>query len=360
MSDSKLLVTAFSLFAQPVVLAENDRIAYMNPAAVTLAEKDLTGKPVSLLIPSHILNTQADCFVASAFIGTKSCIVKVSVCDEYKVFAFSIETAEERSNDLFFTQLRDSLSTIKFTSSRISVMAEDENNEQLGEYASRINRSYYRIKNSVDKVTVLKQFARGELPFRPELIDISELYRDTIDAVRSMVEGLDLNISFRAEEKVNIVADRELVQQLLMNLLSNSLISINSCKRSGKISVALTRTAQNLIISVDDNGTGIERPELAMSFDRYRHEENLSQLHGAGMGLAVVRAIAQLHKGTVIIESRGEDMGTSVRVMLSLDVPASKHLKASDSAYQSVNMRRILTELSNCLPLECYSEKFED
>ncbi len=357
MSDSKLLATAFSLLNEPVILAKKERIVYMNQAAIKLAARDMTGKPLALLIPSHILNTQADSFIASGFIGTKSCAVKVSAYDGYKIYAMSSEVPEVEANDMLHTELRSTLANVKFASSCISVLAENDNNEKLSEYVCSLNRSYYRMKHAVDNVTAFAALSKGTMPFRPEPIDIADLCRSTIAAVISMANGLDIRISFHSEDSINIIADRELIQQLLLNLLANSLIH---CEKNGRISVSLLRTDRNVILSVDDNGSGIEQPELALAFDRYRHEVNLTQLRGTGMGLALVRGIAELHKGAVILESRGENMGTSVRVMLSFDVPASKYFSSPEPDYQTGSMSTILTELSECLPVECFSEKLED
>ena len=147
------------------------------------------------------------------------------------------------------------------------------------------------------------------------------------------------------------------MQQLLLNLLSNSIIH---CPQKGRIYVSLLRTDKNLILSVDDNGDGIKEDELAYAFERYRHETDFTKPQGAGMGLAVVRGIAELHKGAVIIESRGESMGTSVRVMLSLDIPLSEKMNSPRPDYEREDMRLILSELSYCLPLKSFSEVMED
>ena len=144
---------------------------------------------------------------------------------------------------------------------------------------------------------------------------------------------------------------------MLLNLLSNSIIH---CPRNGRIYVSLLLTDKNLILSVDDNGDGIKEDELAYAFERYRHETDFTKPQGAGMGLAVVRGIAELHKGAVIIESRGESMGTSVRVMLSLDIPIDTRMSAQRPDYDRESLRLIQSELSYCLPIECFSEVMED
>jgi len=95
-------------------------------------------------------------------------------------------------------------------------------------------------------------------------------------------------------------------------------------------------------------------------FDKYKKRDRLSQPAGSGIGLSVAKSIAELHRGTLIIESRGEGQGTSVRVLLSYDIPVCQKLSAPDNEYDNSEIQLILTELSSCLTLDCYSEFLED
>ncbi len=357
MSDTKLLSAAFSLLEQAVVLAKKERIAYMNNPAISLAGRDLTGKPLSLLIPSHITNTQADCFVSTAFIGTKPCTVKVTGYDGMRIFAITPDDDVKFGNEAMCANIRSSLANIKFAASCISVIGENEENKKLIEYVCALNRSYYRIKRSIDNACLLTSFANGTQPFMPEQLDITAVCKSVIDEVKEVAGKDGLSISFHGEEKIRMVADRALICQLLLNLLSNS---IAHCPKNGRISVALLRTDKNVILSVDDNGEGISPDEISKSLERYKHKVSLTNAQGSGMGLAVVRAIAQLHGGAVIIESRGEGKGTSVRVMLSLDIPVPQSLNAVHTLSETDYLRMILTELSDCLPAKCFSEILED
>ena len=357
MTDVKLLSAAFSLVDQPVVVSRKERIAFMNTAAVTLAGKDLTGKPVSLLFPSYILNVQAESYTATAFIGTKNCTVKVCSYDGTRFFVMLCSYNGNDDREALYANMRSTLANIKFAISCISTIAENDNNDKLLEYTCSLNRSYYRMKRSLSNVSILNAIARGDLPFVPEPLDVTALCKNTIDDIRSACGNNCANISFYAEEKTRIVADRTLLQQLLLNLLSNSIIH---SPKNGRIYVSLLRTDKNLILSVDDNGDGIPEEELVYAFERYKHEPDFSRNQGAGMGLAVVRGIAELHKGAVIIESRGNNMGTSVRVMLSQDIPASQILNTQHPDYSRESMRLILTELSSTLPLKSFSEILED
>jgi len=186
---------------------------------------------------------------------------------------------------------------------------------------------------------------------------MTELLGKMIDTVNILTRRQGVGIYFHAEEHLRIIADRSLIMQMMLNLLSNS---IASCSRGGRIAVSLLRTDKNLIVCVDDNGSGIPSDELAAVFDKYRQRYRLLKPTGSGIGLSVAKSIAELHRGALIIESRGEGQGTSVRAMLSYDIPAGKKLSAPENEYGNSEMQHILTELSGCLTLDCYSEFLED
>ena len=359
MSDTALLNAAFSMLDQPVIISRREKIILMNDEAIILAGADHTGKPLDMLMPSHVSNNQARQFITTAFVGKKNCIVKASVIEGYKIFVLSCNDNTIGEFSAIFSSLKSSMSNIKFSSACISVLAENEGNEKLLEYVCSLNRSYYRIKRTIDNYNTLSGLSDGTLPFFPEPTDITELCRSTIDTLNTLMDKQDVRISFNAEPHTRIMADRALIQQLLLNLISNS---ISHSHRNGRISVSLLRTDAYLIIAVDDNGSGIPHEELSRVFDRYRYDVNLSQPQGPGLGLAVVKGIAELHKGTLIVESRGVDMGTSVRVMLSYDIqaPGRKSFSAPTEDYDERSMPNILTGLSDCLNAECYSEMLED
>lgn len=357
MADKDLLSAAFLMLSEPVAISRRTKILYMNPAAVSLAGKDCSGNRLDTLMPLHISNNQADNFISTAFIGSKNCTVKVSSANGLRIFVISYEAPQAEPCEAVLSCLRSSMSNIKFAASCISVIAEDIANDRLSEYVKTLSRSYYRIKRALDNLGTLSGIAAGTLPFHPRPMDITELCRSIIDTSRTLTEKQDLNISLHAEEHMRIVADRELVSRLLLNLLSNSILN---CRRGGRISVSLLRTDSNLVLGVDDNGRGIDSDELAFVFARYKHDECLTRPVGSGIGLAVAKSIAELHGGAVIVESRGEDLGTSVRVMLSYDTQPERGLSAPEAAYGDSDMQTVLTELSGCLTLNCYCEHLND
>ena len=356
MSDMKLVSAAFDIIDQPVVAAKKEKIIYMNTQAILLAGKDMTGKPVSLLIPSHITNTQASAFAATAFIGKSNCTVKVRAYEGMKIYVMQSHAAFPKPGEMFQASVRSTLANIKFIADRVGVLAEDSADERLHEYVCMLNRNYYRMKHFIDNVGMVNALADGTQVFNPGPSNITGLCRRTIDTVREMYRDLPVSMTLNAEEELRLVADESLLEILLLNLLSNSIIS---CEKGGKINVSLLHVGSAVVLSVDDNGRGILPEELSTVFDRYRYGTGINRQYGSGMGLTVVRGIAELHKGTVIIESRGENMGTSVRVTLSSNIPAGKFFSRSKTGDDCAGVPLILTHLAECLPSECFADRID-
>ena len=358
MDSRNLYFEAFSSVAQPVVVMKNDYIEYMNPAAVTLAKRELTGKHASLLFPAHILNTQAESFVTTAFIGSRSCSVGVCSDGKCRICVLTPKGEPAPDSSMVYAKLRSALSNIRFVSSCISIVGENNNDERLLNYVSSLNRSYNSIKRSIDNVSTLTMMEAGTLPFTPETFDISDACADILEAVRFMLRRDDIEINLHAQENIRVIADRVLFEQLLMNLLSNSIIS---CTDGGRISVSLLRTDRYIILGVNDTGRGIEPDVLSGIFEHYRRHVKLSDAgEGAGMGLAIVRGIAEMHEGTVIIESRGRDMGTSVRVMLSTELKPSTRFSEHGNDNTRDISQAVLTEFADILSDSCYSNLLDD
>lgn len=125
------------------------------------------------------------------------------------------------------------------------------------------------------------------------------------------------------EEPIRLRADEVRIDQVLANLLGNS------CKFTppgGWIHVGLRREGSRAVISVADNGVGIEPAELDSVFTMFHQQQSSRALspEGFGIGLAVVRRIVELHGGTVSVASEGPGRGSTFTVSLPLAGPPSR------------------------------------
>jgi two-component system phosphate regulon sensor histidine kinase PhoR len=145
--------------------------------------------------------------------------------------------------------------------------------------------------------------ARFQLNLEP--ITLSDLFDDVLGFIREAAGKKNITI-IRNEIPSSLViqADRNYLEQVLINLLDNA---IKYTSTGGRITISALETDQKEIqISVQDNGIGIPTEDLPRIFERfYRVDKGRSQeVGGTGLGLSIVKHIVQAHGGRVWVESQ--------------------------------------------------------
>ncbi len=339
-----------ALTSEAAMLVQRGKVVFANSAACGLLGDKCIGKTVRDIFGADISGTQASSFLADTSIAGKRCIVRVSKLEQEQVIFFSCaDSSPVILNDPFLCTIRNSLMTIGMSADRIREKAEAVGDDCVLSNIADLTRSYYRIIRMIANASLVLNMAQGNMPFGPCVINISALCQSVVDSVChfSSLPAFSLNLG----SDIAINADPSLIKQLLLNLISNCLSHAEGCT---KISISLIDTSDSVILSVSDNGHGIPREQLHTVFDRYRHGFDIVGMGvGAGLGLTVVRCIAQLHGGAVMLESR-EEQGTTVRVTLSKVSDAAILHSPQEAGPDS--RHSVLIGLSDCLPPECYTQ----
>ena len=125
---------------------------------------------------------------------------------------------------------------------------------------------------------------------------------------------IELNI----EENIpDIVADKDGIEQVILNIISNS---IKYTPENGHIDVIAKKQDKNVIITIKDNGIGIPDKDKERIFERfYRVDKARSrELGGTGLGLSIAKQIIEAHNGQIILKSKYEE-GTEVDIILPIE-----------------------------------------
>lgn len=149
--------------------------------------------------------------------------------------------------------------------------------------------------------------------------------RGLIEAARQGVEErlkqenvtLDVDIALDVDE---IAADASRITQILYNLLSNA---ITFSATGGTVNLSCAREKSMIAFTVEDRGAGIPEDYQHTVFDRFESRAHGSRHRGAGLGLSIVKSLAELHGGTVTLIS-APGAGTSVKVLLPLNQEATQ------------------------------------
>ncbi|RMF13138.1 MAG: hypothetical protein D6757_08525 [Alphaproteobacteria bacterium] len=188
-------------------------------------------------------------------------------------------------------------------------------NGRYREYADAIHRSGRHLLDVINDVLDLSRVEAGRMELQEERVALSDVVTAAVDLIETEVarRGQQLEIAHRQED-LAIRADRRILRQILLNLLSNA---TKFTPTGGRIRVETGLSDEGEpIIAVIDNGHGMDEKEIALALEPFGQVQSvMSRNHeGTGLGLALVRTFAELHGGRFVLTSRkGEGTRAEVR-----------------------------------------------
>jgi PAS domain S-box-containing protein len=208
-----------------------------------------------------------------------------------------------------------------------------------------IDRQLDNLTRLVDDLLDFSRINSGKLELRLESVPLQDVIATAVDAARPQLEAAEHELVLELPATpIQLQADRVRVVQMLVNLLNNS---AKYTARQGHIKVRADVYAAELHLSVQDDGIGIPAQALQTIFDRYEQLDTSRARVGGGLGigLTLVKALAEMHGGRVSVHSQGEGKGSTFTLALPLDasVPQSAEAPAAAApASHSSSARRVL------------------
>lgn len=344
----QLTAGLLALTTEPALLIRGGKLLYANDAACALLGPDCREKSFAALFGKEVAGMQAPAFVGEAEAAGRRVLLRIRAMEGLRVvFLSPCENAGELIGDSFLYALRSELMQLNVSVQLIRAALRPDDEQGLRALHG-VMQSLYRVSRTMQNLAVIRGTDQGTLFFRPQPLELCTLLRDLIEAVRLNVQTPE--IVFTAPESLPIHGDPAMLEQLVLNLLSNCLLHAGGCTR---VRVSLHGSGEQVILSVDDDGSGIPADRLHTVLERYRYGGGLLEAeHGPGLGLTAVREIARKHGGTLLLESR-ETLGTAVRVSLSRSLRAQSPLHTAAAEYDR-SYDAILTGLAPCLPPEAF------
>jgi signal transduction histidine kinase/CheY-like chemotaxis protein len=195
----------------------------------------------------------------------------------------------------------------------------------------------------------MSRVLRGAMRLDMQPVDLGIVVDAAIDGLLPAADARRITVNVAATRGIALVSgDQSRLQQIIFNLVSNSL---KFTPPEGRIDIRLRTDGDEAVLEVCDTGEGIASEFLPHVFDRFRQEEShAGRPHeGLGIGLSLVRHLAELHGGKVTAESAGKDQGSTFTVRLPLlgvrAMPAGSTVTApspADSAGRPLHGTRVL------------------
>ena len=170
---------------------------------------------------------------------------------------------------------------------------------------SRTNMELARAVRAKDEFLALSKVEAGRMDLRREIVTISEICEASMIFVKEQALKKQLKLAFRLNDQMATVkVDPKRLKQILVNLLTNAVKFTESGSRVS-LDVTVDDEAGAVHFVVQNSGIGIAREGLAQLFQPFvQLDSRLNRQHeGTGLGLALVRRLAELHGGSVTVES---------------------------------------------------------
>jgi signal transduction histidine kinase len=189
------------------------------------------------------------------------------------------------------------------------------------DYLNDIRQSGRTLLAIIDDILDLATIDAGTLELKLSPVRVRDVIDQAVQGVAERLKQDDVQLDIIVAPGIEtFVADSRRVTQILYNLLSNA---IGFSEAGGKIALGCARENSMIAFSVEDQGVGIPEDYQQAVFDRFESRSHGSDHRGAGLGLSVVKSLAELHGGSVRLES-APGRGTKVTVLLPLTQPAGE------------------------------------
>jgi signal transduction histidine kinase len=186
----------------------------------------------------------------------------------------------------------------------------------------------------------VSRLSTGRLRIEPRPVDLPPLVQSAVDAVAPAAEAKRVHVRCLFDPSVGPVAgDPERLQQIVWNLLSNA---VKFTPAGGRVELRLERDDRDVRIVVTDTGRGIAAEFLPYVFEPFRQADDVrkrTRQGGVGLGLAIVRHLAELHGGRVSVDSPGIGLGATFVVVLPLS-PLAPAVETSEPDGKTTHSRR--------------------
>ncbi len=201
------------------------------------------------------------------------------------------------------TRLRNHLETLKEQSLK-------NGNKETEQIADELLAEADQILSTFNAILRISRIEAERQKSQFKQTDLQAIIKDVIELYEPLAEEKDIKLDNQTQT-VEIRGDRDLLFQMAANLLDNAL---KFTPENGSITITLGKTEDKTKITITDSGPGIPQEEIEKVFDRLYRGETSRHSPGTGLGLSLVKAVVELHDGTINLENT--DRGLAVKILL--------------------------------------------
>jgi two-component system phosphate regulon sensor histidine kinase PhoR len=200
-------------------------------------------------------------------------------------------------------EFKTPISTISLASEVLRDKSIEKSSDSIDKYLGIISAENKRLAGLVENVLQAAVLDQGKLKFRIEETDVHQIIENVLQSLNLQIQSKQGEITTDLQaQRYSLFADKMHLGNIIYNLVDNAL---KYCKEPPRISIATRNTADELIISVHDNGIGIRKEDQRKIFETFYRVPtgNVHNVKGFGLGLSYVKAVVEKHGGRIEVDS---------------------------------------------------------
>jgi len=180
-------------------------------------------------------------------------------------------------------------------------------------------RNALRLEGLLNDLLDISRIESKGMQFKYKKVDVNSLVKQAVQTMHETAKNKKINLAVKQGKIPNTMCDPDRIQQVLINLLSNSL---KFTPENGTITIRTEKEDHDVKVSVSDNGIGIPEKHLPKIFSAFYQVEQpaTKKYKGTGLGLTICKAIVEAHNGTIWVKSPGAGKGTIFTFTLPVKV----------------------------------------
>jgi signal transduction histidine kinase len=175
--------------------------------------------------------------------------------------------------------------------------------EDIENQLIQINKAAQNTFKLLEELLIWARTQSGKIPFCPRTLSFGDICRDILSTLSLVANSKKITINYTVANTLFVFADADMLKTILRNLVSNAIKFTNT---NGLININAEEKAENVLVSVSDNGVGIEPENVLKLFDfsYVLSTTGTADEKGTGLGLLICKEFVEKHGGKIWVESK--------------------------------------------------------
>lgn len=224
--------------------------------------------------------------------------------EKEKIYKDEMDEMKKNFLNLFSHDLKTPIAKIL---AQIEILeGSSKNIEQLKDGLGKIRKYSYELNQYVKNILKISQIEANRFHLKLEPCDINSLLNNAIQMIKPLAEEKKLTIEASLEPLFSLNCDKELIQQIILNILENA---VKYSPENTQIRVISEEQEDSVVVSIQDQGKGIRTEDQDMVWQKFSRFDDKTE--GTGLGLYLVKYFVEAHNGSVFVRSE-EGKGSTI------------------------------------------------